>query len=109
FGATDLADGTVRLYGLHSVRAAIDNPQRKIMRMLATRNGYARLEIGEIDALPFPVEIVEPRDIDKETGSEAVHQGVMIEAQPLRPRKLSELSESSLILVLDQVTDPHNV
>jgi 23S rRNA (guanosine2251-2'-O)-methyltransferase len=104
-----VTEGTVRLYGLHTVRAAVENPERKILRMRATRNGFARLEIGEAESLPFPVEIVDPRDIDKETGSEAVHQGVMIEAEPLRARKLSELKDSPLLLVLDQVTDPHNV
>ncbi|MBV2143808.1 RNA methyltransferase [Falsochrobactrum sp. TDYN1] len=109
FSANKITEGTVRLYGLHTVRAAAENPARKILRMRATRNGFARLEIGEAQNLPFPVEIVEPRDIDKETGSEAVHQGVMIEAEPLRPKKLSELKESVLLLVLDQVTDPHNV
>ncbi|WP_343314585.1 23S rRNA (guanosine(2251)-2'-O)-methyltransferase RlmB [Brucella sp. BE17] len=107
--ASTVADGTVRLYGLHTVRAAVENPARKILRMRATRNGFARLEIGEPDSLPFAIEIVEPKDIDKETGTDAVHQGVMIEAEPLKAKKLSELKDSALILVLDQVTDPHNV
>ncbi|MEJ5019654.1 23S rRNA (guanosine(2251)-2'-O)-methyltransferase RlmB [Ochrobactrum vermis] len=107
--ASAVTEGTVRLYGLHTVRAAVENPERKILRMRATRNGFARLEIGEAESLSFPVEIVDPRDIDKETGSEAVHQGVMIEAEPLRAKKLSELKDSPLLLVLDQVTDPHNV
>lgn len=107
--ASAVTDGTVRLYGLHTVRAAVENPARKILRMRATRNGFARLEIGEADSLPFTVEIVEPKEIDKETGTDAVHQGVMIEAEPLQAKKLSELKDSALILVLDQVTDPHNV
>lgn len=104
-----VTEGTVRLYGLHTVRAAVENPDRKILRMRATRNGFARLEIGEAEAQPFPVEIVEPKEIDRETGSDAVHQGVMIEAEPLRAKRFAELSESPLLLVLDQVTDPHNV
>jgi 23S rRNA (guanosine2251-2'-O)-methyltransferase len=103
------ADGLLRLYGLHTVRAAIDNPRRKIKRMLVTRNAAERLEIGDIAALPFPAEMVEPRDIDKITGSEAVHQGVVIEAEPLKPKRLDALGDTSLVLVLDQVTDPHNV
>lgn len=102
-------EGVIRLYGLHTVRAALGNPQRKVLRMLATRNGFARLEVGEIGDLPFPVEIVDPRDIDKQTGSDAVHQGVMIETTPLPTKKLSDLGNSPLLLVLDQVTDPHNV
>ncbi|KXF77613.1 RNA methyltransferase [Paramesorhizobium deserti] len=106
---TAAPEGLVRLYGLHTVRAALDNPERRIRRMLVTKNALARLEIGEAQALPFPVEIVEPKAIDRETGSEAVHQGVMIEAEPLPAKRLADLGESSLLLVLDQVTDPHNV
>ncbi len=102
-------DGLVRLYGLHTVRAALDNPRRKIRRMLATRNALERLEIADIAALPFPAELVEPRAIDRITGSEAVHQGVLIEAEPLKPKRLAELADTPLIVVLDQVTDPHNV
>ena len=102
-------DGLVRLYGLHTVRAALDNPRRRISRMLVTRNAAERLEIGDIAALPFAAEIVEPRDIDKITGSDAVHQGVVIEARPLSPKPLDALGDANLVVVLDQVTDPHNV
>ena len=63
--------GPVYLYGLHTVRAALDNPRRKIVRMLVTRNVAERLELGDLAALPFPAELVEPRDIEKLTGSEA--------------------------------------
>ena len=102
-------DGLVRLYGIHTVRAALDNPRRKISHMLVTRNAMERLEIADIAALPFAAEIVEPRDIDKITGSEAVHQGVVIEARPLKPKALDALGDTRLVVVLDQVTDPHNV
>ncbi|MER8747906.1 23S rRNA (guanosine(2251)-2'-O)-methyltransferase RlmB [Mesorhizobium sp. M1050] len=103
------ADGLVRLYGLHTVRAALDNPRRKIRKMLVTRNAAERLEIADLAALPFKTELVEPRDIDKVTGSDAVHQGVVIEAEPLKPKRLDALGDAKLVLVLDQVTDPHNV
>ena len=102
-------EGLVRLYGLHTVRAALENPKRRITRLMATKNALDRLGVGDPDALPFPVEIVEPRAIDRLLGSDAVHQGAMIEAKPLKPKALSALSDTPLILVLDQVTDPHNV
>ncbi len=102
-------DGSVRLYGLHTVRAALDNPRRKIKRLLVTRNALARLGLSEPLNLPYPAEIVEPREIDKLVGSDAVHQGVLIEAMPLKPKRLADLKETRLLLVLDQVTDPHNV
>ncbi|TIR15655.1 MAG: RNA methyltransferase [Mesorhizobium sp.] len=102
-------DGLARLYGLHTVRAALDNPRRKIKKMLVTRNAAERLSIGELTALPFRAELVEPKDIDRITGSDAVHQGVLIEAEPLKPKRLDALGDTRLVLVLDQVTDPHNV
>jgi 23S rRNA (guanosine2251-2'-O)-methyltransferase len=102
-------DGLVRLYGLHTVRAALDNPGRRISRMLATRNALERLGIADAAALPFPAEIVEPREIDRLLGADAVHQGAMIEARPLTPKRLGALGGTNLIVVLDQVTDPHNV
>jgi 23S rRNA (guanosine2251-2'-O)-methyltransferase len=103
------SDGLVRLYGLHTVRAAIDNPKRKIVRMLATRNALERMSIADASGLRFPVDIVEPKDIDRITGSDAVHQGALIEAQPLVPKRLDALGDTPLVVVLDQVTDPHNV
>ena len=105
----DPEGGLVRLYGIHTVRAALDNPRRRIRRMLVTRNALERLGISDVSTLPFPAELSEPRAIEKITGSEAVHQGVLIEAEPLKPKALSELAETGLVIVLDQVTDPHNV
>ncbi|CDZ71279.1 23S rRNA (guanosine(2251)-2'-O)-methyltransferase RlmB [Neorhizobium galegae] len=99
----------VFLYGLHTVRAALDNPERKLIKLSVTQNAFARLEIGEPETLSFPVEFVSPQDIDKVLGPEAIHQGVMLETRPLPVRRLEGLKASPLLLVLDQVTDPHNV
>lgn len=104
-----LAADQVYLYGLHTVRAALDNPQRKLIKLSATQNALARLDIENISGLSFPVDIVSPQDIDKVLGPEAIHQGVMLETRPLPLRRLEALKESPLLLVLDQVTDPHNV
>lgn len=98
----------LRLYGLHTVAAALANPARRTHRLLITRNALARLGVGE-DALPCPFEIVEPRALDLILGSDAVHQGIMLEADPLAQRRLSDLTGTPLVIVLDQVTDPHNV
>ncbi|MCT7375080.1 TrmH family RNA methyltransferase [Chelativorans salis] len=107
--AASVPEGLVRLYGLHTVRAALDNPARTVHRMLVTRNAAQRLGLGDLSALPFPAEEVEPKAIDALTGTEAVHQGVLIEAKARAPKPLSALGDASLVLVLDQVTDPHNV
>lgn len=104
-----LAPDQVRLYGLHTVRAAIDNPERKLIKLSVTQNALVRLEIGPVDSLGFPVEIVTPQDLDKQLGPDAIHQGVMLETRPLPVRRLEALKDSPLLLVLDQVTDPHNV
>lgn len=103
------APDRVHLYGLHTVRAALANPRRTILSMTATQNALSRLEIGEPASLPFPVTTASPQDIDRLLGSDAVHQGVVIEARPLEPRALAALGETGLVIVLDQVTDPHNV
>jgi 23S rRNA (guanosine2251-2'-O)-methyltransferase len=102
-------DGMVRLYGLHTVRAALDNPRRRIELMMVTRNALQRLGLAEPPNLPFQVDIVEPKAIDRLVGADAVHQGVLLEARPLAAKRLSELGDTPLLLVLDQVTDPHNV
>jgi 23S rRNA (guanosine2251-2'-O)-methyltransferase len=104
-----LAGDLVQLYGIHTVRAALDNPVRRIERMLVTRNALARIGVDDPEALPFPVEIVAPQVIDQELGPDAIHQGVMIDAHPLPTRRLDSLKDCALLLVLDQVTDPHNV
>ena len=100
--------GRVRLYGIHTVAAALNNPHRKLHSLLVTRNALARLEIAE-DAIRCPVEMVEPKRLDAELGGEAVHQGVMLETEPLPAIRLSDLGKARLVIVLDQVTDPHNV
>ncbi len=107
--APQLQPDQVYLYGLHTVRAALDNRERKIVRLSVTQNAFARLELPEAHSLPYPVEFVSPQDIDKILGPDAIHQGVMLETHPLPARRLEALKESTLLLVLDQVTDPHNV
>ncbi|CAD7029148.1 RNA methyltransferase [Pseudorhizobium halotolerans] len=99
----------VFLYGLHTVRAALANPQRKLIRLSVTQNALARLDMGDAASLPCPVDLVQPQDLDKVLGPDAIHQGVMLETQPLPVRRLEALKDSPLLLVLDQVTDPHNV
>ncbi|KAA0971273.1 RNA methyltransferase [Aureimonas fodinaquatilis] len=106
--AKPAVDGIVRLYGLHTVVAALANPRRKLIRLYATRNAVNRLEIDP-ENLSCPFELVEPRVLDSELGSDAVHQGVMLETRPLPPLGLDHLDAADLVLVLDQVTDPHNV
>jgi len=101
-------EGRLWLYGFHTVEAALKNPRRKIHRLLMTKNAYARLGPDE-SSLPCRPELTEPKMLERQLGSEAVHQGIMIETEPLVARKLTDLRDSPLIIILDQITDPHNV
>ena len=101
-------DGPVILYGWHSVKAAIENPARKLHRLLATENAARRLAEDGIQ-LPTNLELVRPETIVARLGPEAVHQGLLAEADPLPPLDIDELDPNPVVLVLDQITDPHNV
>lgn len=96
------------IYGIHAVAAVLANPRRNVLRLLATQNAAARLK-EEGSTLPPTVEETAPRDLDRLLGADAVHQGVAVEVAPLDPLPLDALGEAKLIVVLDQVTDPHNV
>ncbi|MEJ0013202.1 MAG: 23S rRNA (guanosine(2251)-2'-O)-methyltransferase RlmB [Bauldia sp.] len=96
------------IYGIHAVAAALNNPRRKINRILATPNAVARVaEAGA--ALPFAPEDAHPRDLDRLLGTDAVHQGIALEVAALPALGLDAIAAAKLIVVLDQVTDPHNV
>lgn len=78
------------------------------MRLLATPNALARLaETGPVN--PELVVETHPKDLDKLLGPDAVHQGIVLEAEPLPRSGIDVLSGAKLLLVLDQITDPHNV
>jgi 23S rRNA (guanosine2251-2'-O)-methyltransferase len=98
----------VILYGWHTVSAALANPARRIHRLLLTENAERRLAEAGI-ASPIVPEIVRPAEIDRLLGPDAVHQGLFAEAEALPAPGLDALPRDGLILVLDQITDPHNV
>ena len=102
------ADGPAVLYGWHTVKAALENPARRIRRLLATENALRRLGEDGV-ALPVEPELVRPSVIDARLGPDAVHQGLLAEADPLPAPSVSELALEGIVLVLDQITDPHNV
>jgi 23S rRNA (guanosine2251-2'-O)-methyltransferase len=98
----------ITLYGLHAVEAALANPKRTVARVLATENAAHRL--GALLAKRgLTAEAATPRDLDRLLGPDAVHQGVLLEADELPPVALEDVDTSGVLLVLDQVTDPQNV
>ena len=100
--------GPVYLYGIHTVRAALDNPRREKRLLLATPNALTRLKEGGPTG-KLHVREVTPKELDKLLGAEAVHQGVALEVDPVSRFGLDDIDPLTLIVVLDQVTDPHNV
>jgi 23S rRNA (guanosine2251-2'-O)-methyltransferase len=100
-------DGPVLLYGWHTVKAALENPARKILRLMASE-GAARRLADETD-LSIEPEVVDAGEITALTGPDAVHQGLLAEAAPLDALVIEDLEPEGLVLVLDQITDPHNV
>lgn len=96
------------IYGLHAARAALDNPRRNIRAVFATTNAADRLG----DALArrgLAPKLVRPDDLAARLGANAVHQGVVVEAEPLPPRDIASFDALGLVVVLDQITDPQNV
>jgi 23S rRNA (guanosine2251-2'-O)-methyltransferase len=98
----------VLLYGWHPVTEALKNPARRIRRLWATENAVRRLADDGI-ALPLTPELVRPAALDARLTPDAVHQGLLAEADPLPSPGIEELDASGVVLVLDQITDPHNV
>lgn len=105
-------DGLVRLFGVHAVEAALNNPARVLLRLLATENAAHRLA-APISARGITPEPTTPRDLDRLLGADTVHQGLMLETEPLPEPDVEDLAEAAArrgpLLLLDQVTDPHNV
>jgi 23S rRNA (guanosine2251-2'-O)-methyltransferase len=98
-----------RFWGRHAVAAALDNSDRKVLRAWATRDAAALMQFPK----DLPVTFAEVADLGRLVPSDAPHQGVVIEAEPLEEVWLDDLlqgaGDRAVLLVLDQVTDPHNL
>src|SRR3954452_10892859 len=98
-----------RLWGKHAVSAALDNPDRKVLRAWVTRDASTSMQFPKDVAITLS----EAPDLGRLVPHDAPHQGVVIEVEPLEEAWLDELiggaPEGAVLLVLDQVTDPQNV
>jgi len=98
-----------RFWGRHAVSAALDNPDRKVVRAWATRDAAEFMSFPKDVA----VTLADVADLGRLVPSDAPHQGVVVEVEPLEDQWLGDLfnvaSDQATLLVLDQVTDPHNV
>ncbi|GAW37255.1 23S rRNA (guanosine-2'-O-)-methyltransferase RlmB [Roseovarius sp. A-2] len=104
---------TVWLFGLHAVRDALENPRREKLRLIVTRNAADKL--GEAIATSgLEPEMADPRRFTAPLDPGSVHQGAALEVKPLDWGPLSEVclgdgAQAPRVVLLDRVTDPHNV
>ena len=102
--------GTLWLYGIHAVKAALKNPQRKCRRCVATARGadnIGRALLGHVVC-----EIVDTGQVARLLPAGAVHQGVALACDPLPRPDLGDIFRipgRKIVLVLDQISDPQNV
>ncbi len=98
-----------RFWGRHAVAAALDNPDRRVLRAWATREASGFMQFPDGVA----VTLADVADLGRLVPNGAPHQGVVVEVEPLEELWLADLlaeaEERSALLILDQVTDPHNV
>ena len=109
-GSGQASTGAVRLWGRHAVEAALLNPDRVHRKLWATREGVESLN-GELPA-GFNIEYASPADLARLVARDAPHQGLVLECNALEDVYIEDvLSEDAArpLLVLDSVTDPHNV
>jgi len=102
--------GTIWIYGLHPVAAALANTQRRCRRLLLTEEAEQTLAEALPRPWPVPHERTDRARLDQMLGRDAVHQGIGLLADPLpQPTLTAILERRGPLLVLDQVTDPRNV
>ncbi|HYC06055.1 MAG TPA: 23S rRNA (guanosine(2251)-2'-O)-methyltransferase RlmB [Azospirillaceae bacterium] len=106
------------LYGLHAVAAAWTNPKRKVKKLFVTESGLEALDPAmeaahELDLDRPELVLMDKDGLDRMLPPGAVHQGMAVEVAPLPELDVVDLCENAgptdIIVVLDQVTDPHNV
>lgn len=101
-----------RFWGRHAVLAALANPDRRIKKIWGTREALAALDLPPV----IPIAYAEVTDLARLVPRDAPHQGLVIEVDPLEDIWLTDLLQDEVdndrrrpIVVLDQVTDPHNI
>ena len=103
------AENRPRFWGRHAVAAALDNDERQIHRIWVTREAAAGNDIPK----EIPVTFADVADLGRLVPKDAPHQGIVAEVERLDDILLADLldraEDGKPLLLLDQVTDPHNV
>ncbi|NRA99518.1 MAG: 23S rRNA (guanosine(2251)-2'-O)-methyltransferase RlmB [Rhodobacteraceae bacterium] len=107
------AAATVWLFGLHAVRDALMNPARERVRLVVTKNAADKLAVA-IAASGMTPELSDPRKFGAPLDPGSVHQGAALEVKPLDWGKVEDVAgfgpgQAPVMVLLDRVTDPHNV
>ena len=107
------AQETIWLFGLHAVRDALMNHRRQRLRLVLTPNAAEKLA-DAIAASGMTPELSDPRKFAAPLDPESVHQGAALEVRPLDWGPLGEVALAeglgpARLVLLDRVTDPHNV
>lgn len=105
------------LYGHHPVLAALENEARRCHRLVTAVESADELSPAlqrAIEARDIPVESVTRDVLERMLPAGSVHQGLALKVDPLEELSLDEAcarddGERAVVVVLDQVTDPHNV
>ncbi|MEH6661233.1 MAG: 23S rRNA (guanosine(2251)-2'-O)-methyltransferase RlmB [Parasphingorhabdus sp.] len=100
--------GGLKFWGRHAVEAALDNPRRVVKKISITREALATLEIPD----DISVVICDVADLGRVIPRDAPHQGMVADVDPLPDIWLGDILDEQTdrpLLLLDQVTDPHNV
>ena len=106
----DAPKGTIWLYGIHAIGAALQNPQRRLRRLLLTAEAETALAAEFPKPWPIPSESTDRARLDLLLGQNVVHQGAALLADPLgSPSLVQALERPGYVLVLDQVSDPRTV
>ncbi len=102
----------IRFWGRHAVLAALGNPERRVKRIWGTREAIGQLDLPSA----LPVSYADVTDLARLVARDAPHQGLVVEVDPLDSPYLGDILQEESdagsrrpIVVLDQVTDPHNI
>ena len=102
----------IRFWGRHAVLAALANPDRRVKRIWGTREALGQLDLPPV----IPISYADVADLARLVARDAPHQGLVIEVDPLDNIHLSDLLQDEVnagskrpLVILDQVTDPHNI
>ena len=105
-----VTSGNPKFYGRHAVYAALDNPERRLIKLWGTREEISKIVIPD----GLTVQYAEVNDLARFVPKDAPHQGLVLEVAPLEDVWLTDAlalasDDNRPLLILDQVTDPHNV